>query len=126
MDLFSYERICNNITVKRKVVLLLIMLLVLVSALVLLNIQNIRKIKVKCLLEKANYCAKSTDCVVVAYGCPFACYNLINKTYNTSLIESEVNKFNAKGISCIYDCNRAPKENEIGCINKKCVDLRHN
>lgn len=76
-------------------------------------------------LKEANYCNTKEECKVVGYRCPFGCYNLVNTTHDLEYIEEAVGKYNEDGWSCIYDCDRAPKNEEIDCIDRRCVDIRY-
>jgi hypothetical protein len=70
-------------------------------------------------IEKANYCEKDEDCIVVTYfGCPLGCYNLINKKEEIKL-KKKSEKYNKNCLICLYKCPLPPKE--AICFNKKCV-----
>jgi len=72
-------------------------------------------------ISKANYCEKDEDCIIVEeFGCPFGCYNLINKK-ELETIRSLVKKYDecTGGIRCLYKCPAPPES--VGCENGVCV-----
>ena len=87
--------------------------------------ENIKQEKLKTeinnKIEAANYCDVTSDCKIESFGCPFGCWNLVNKNANINEINSMVEEYNKVGEICIYDCLPQPKENEIKCVNNKCV-----
>lgn len=82
--------------------------------------------QVKDLLEEANYCSADSGCIANGLGCPFGCYNLVNKNADFEKIRWVAeNYFNClKGKICEYICISPPKQEQIKCINNKCVDIR--
>jgi len=71
-------------------------------------------------ISKANYCEKDEDCIIVSFGCPFGCYNLINKK-ELEAIKLLVKKYDecTDGIKCLYKCGGPPES--VGCENGVCV-----
>jgi len=77
-------------------------------------------------LEEANNCYGKEDCKVIHYGCPFGCYNLVNSAYNLKFVDEAVSKLNENGRYCMNYCGReTPNEDEIACIDHKCVNTRY-
>lgn len=78
-------------------------------------------------LMGVNYCERDSDCIVhPGYGCPFGCYELVNKDADMSSIDEKVDQYSGiSGPRCIYDCDRNPTAKEIACVNNKCIDLRY-
>lgn len=88
------------------------------------------KKRITTLLNQANYCQKDSDCEIAANipaGCPFSCYNLVNKNEDLLTIERLISKFQG---SCEphcpvqLQCAAPPKPEEIICQNNKCLDIR--
>jgi hypothetical protein len=77
-------------------------------------------------LDGVNYCIRSSDCAVeMRYGCPFGCYQFYNKGESLALVDELVESYESRQCSlCVYSCLQAPQEDEIGCVDGKCVDLR--
>ena len=72
-------------------------------------------------IAKANYCEKDEDCIIVEeFGCPFGCYNLINKK-ELEAIRSLVKKYDEciGGTRCLYKCPAPPES--VGCENRVCI-----
>jgi len=71
-------------------------------------------------ISKANYCEKDEDCIIASFGCPFGCWNLINKK-EVEAIRSLVKKYDecTGGIRCLYKCALPPES--VGCENGVCV-----
>ena len=72
-------------------------------------------------ISKANYCEKDEDCIIVEeFGCPFGCYNLINKK-ELETIRSLVKKYDEciGGTRCLYKCPAPPES--VGCENGVCI-----
>jgi hypothetical protein len=74
-------------------------------------------------IDKANYCDEDTDCILVSFGCPFGCWDYINKSEEDNLkkLIKEYHK-NIWPDNCVYKCHipsRADK-NPI-CSNNKCI-----
>lgn len=82
------------------------------------------KTEISDLLDKANYCEKSEDCKVIHLGCPFDCYNFVNKNSNSQNIQLAYSEYEKQCSTCIYMCIEPPTSNEIKCINKKCTNTR--
>lgn len=80
---------------------------------------NILENDIKQDLEEANYCEKDDDCVVVSFGCPFGCWNFVNKNIDLSPIKEKVEEYKNQCSGCLYKCG-APPENLI-CQNEKCT-----
>jgi hypothetical protein len=77
------------------------------------------------LIDAANYCDDDSDCVISPLSrCPFGCHLLFNKNADTIKIEENLALFNYNCMECMYDCDVSPKEEEIKCINSKCIDTR--
>lgn len=114
---------------------ILIILIVLVSLTVggFLVYQNIFVSDIGCnkleeeifvLLEQANYCDVSIDCIVEGGGlCPFGCYHLVHKDANLTEIRKNEKQFLEYCFYCEYECMEAPIAENIKCINRKCVDI---
>ncbi|MCF7862078.1 hypothetical protein K9M79_07610 [Candidatus Woesearchaeota archaeon] len=81
--------------------------------------------KINQLIENKNHCEKDSDCTLlsefIVLGCPFGCYNLVNKNEDFSEIMKLAQSYNENCDVCMYDCIQGPKQNEIECINNKCV-----
>ncbi len=71
-------------------------------------------------ISKANYCEKDEDCIIVSFGCPFGCYNLINKK-EVEAIRLLVKKYDecGGGTRCVYRCPTPPEN--VRCENGVCV-----
>jgi len=96
------------------------------------NYDNCKELEkeIKNLLENNNFCSKDFDCVLLrgdAYlGCPFGCHNFVNKNIDFSNIEKAALEYQKnKCRECLYKCRDSPSQEEIGCKNNKCVDLRN-
>jgi len=80
------------------------------------------------LIDSKNYCGQDSDCILldIDYGCPFGCYNLINKNEEFQSINDLIMKYAKSECSeCMYKCPQEPKTEEIECINNKCIDTRY-
>ena len=78
------------------------------------------------LLEDANYCNVDSDCEInTEFWCPFGCYNLVNKNADLNQIRNLVAEYGENCPVCLYDCDRAPKQEEVQCKNSKCIDIRY-
>lgn len=83
------------------------------------------KTEISDLLDKANYCEKNGDCKTITLGCPFGCYNFVNKNSNSQNIQLAYSEYEKQQCSiCKYFCIEPPTSNEIKCINKKCTNTR--
>jgi len=79
----------------------------------------------KTLIEEQNYCEEDSDCVInKEFSCPFGCYNLFNKEADLTGIKEKTEYYNDSCISCKNDCVSDPTQEEIICIENKCVDSR--
>jgi hypothetical protein len=81
--------------------------------------------KISNYLDRANYCSQGTDCLITGFGCPFGCYNLVNKTIDLKPVEMAHEDYSKVCGLCLYDCDRAPKQSEVICRNNRCVDIRY-
>ncbi|MEI8347259.1 MAG: hypothetical protein WCG27_07315 [Pseudomonadota bacterium] len=76
-------------------------------------------------LEALNSCKEGKDCFITSFGCPYGCYNLLNKEKMKDLlsIREKIDKRKECG-NCKYDCDVYPKPQEIKCLAGKCVHQR--
>lgn len=89
--------------------------------------------EIKDLFKECQACKTDQDCYLETEwyrGCPFGCNNIlslskIQDSDNEDAIKRKLKNYREKCEICIYKCGTAPKENEIGCRNNKCVDLRY-
>lgn len=81
-------------------------------------------------LDMNNFCDKDSDCKIIDIylGCPFPCIPFVNVASDLLKIKEfhEEYKRECEDKMCIYRCPASPKQEEIKCINKKCVDSRFN
>jgi hypothetical protein len=77
------------------------------------------------LLSNKNYCNEDFDCISVYMGCPFGCFNLINRNENFDDIKKSAKSFFKKCPEsiCMYSCPSGPEQENIKCINKKCTSF---
>jgi len=76
-------------------------------------------------LENKNYCTQDTDCKIErGLGCPFACFTLINKNENINILEKAALYYKTYCPDCMYKCQIHPTQEEVKCINSKCIDSR--
>ncbi len=124
---------------KRKiaaVVTLSVVLIILLAAIIIFNnlyfadCDNLKN-EAKSLLKKANYCSADSDCILSAgLSCPFGCYNLINKNADITVIKEVAERYfecqKRLGLTCIelLNCMPPPAQEQIKCINNKCIDSR--
>ncbi len=81
-------------------------------------------LKMRSLMDEANFCNDPSDCNITSLGCPFGCYNFVNKDANLSAITEMSKGYNLKCPSCTYKCPIPPPTDQIACLNGKCVDKR--
>ncbi len=74
-------------------------------------------------LEQANYCTADSDCAAtIEPGCPFGCYNLVNKNADFTLIRQQTQEYqNQCGGMCEYECWGSPPV--LFCRNNRCTDF---
>ena len=78
------------------------------------------------MLQKANYCTKDTDCTYkVRVGYPANCHSLVNVNSDIGAMESLYSQYVKKCNPLTYDCDRAPTQEEVKCMENKCVDSRY-
>lgn len=70
-------------------------------------------------IEKANYCEEDSDCTVASFGCPFGCWNHINKA-EVKELQKLVNAYNKEASPCKYKCSVSPRDSDLECANNKC------
>jgi hypothetical protein len=72
-------------------------------------------------IEKANYCEKDEDCVVVGItsNCKFGCHLIVNREVAFSKINKDLERYRDECNPCILECPSQPKE--LGCVDNKCV-----
>ncbi len=83
----------------RKLVFIPFFIFVFFSAASAFSANNEDDIKYK--IKAANYCSSDSDCVIESFGCPFGCYNYVNKKESTN-IKSAIKDFEGK--RCMYKC----------------------
>ncbi len=81
-------------------------------------------IKMRNLIDEANFCNNASDCNVTTLGCPFGCYNFVNKNANLSEITAMSKSYNGKCPNCTYKCPIPPPTDQVACLKNKCVDKR--
>ena len=64
-------------------ILIIVIIIVLLFFFILIYPFNEKNINRK--IEKANYCEKDSDCIVINFGCPFGCGSYINKNEEKGL-----------------------------------------
>lgn len=105
--------------------LILLVILLIMGCTTEINCDRLER-QTKELIEKANYCDIDSDCIISPISrCPFGCHLLFNKNADISKIEENLKLFNYNCMECKYDCDIAPNQDEIKCINNKCVDMRY-
>jgi hypothetical protein len=82
--------------------------------------------EIKNLIKDMNYCEQDSDCGFlrekISLGCPFGCFNLVNKNADASQIISLGTKyFEQNNPTCLYSCTLEPEE--IRCLNNKCIGI---
>lgn len=87
--------------------------------------------EIKNLIEQANYCEVDLDCELLSeefsLGCPFGCFNLVNKNADFSkILDFSKKYFELENVICDYSCMSEPSLEEIKCVEGKCVDTRFN
>jgi hypothetical protein len=78
------------------------------------------KSQIRSLLDQANHCETADDCRAVFRGCPFGCYNLVNKDADLSRIEEMQEKYAGECPSCMYECDAKPEQSRIACGKNRC------
>lgn len=119
------------------VVVFVLFLLCLVSAVLLLNKTpnsapdsltecDKEKNEIMNLLEEARSCTEDSQCILApGYGCPFGCYNIVNKNADLGKAEKLVEKYAGTCNKCMYKCAAPPTSGEIACKNSTCIDTRY-
>ncbi len=107
------------------VLVILLAATIIFGNLVFPNCDNIEK-QINELLKKANYCNADSDCKTsdVYLGCPFGCYNLVNKNSDLSGIKASGEVYGRICGNCVYRCQIKPTQEQIKCRNGKCIDNR--
>jgi len=79
--------------------------------------ERVEKIERK--IAAINYCSKDSDCVDAAIGCPFGCYNFVNKNEKRKIreIQKEYESLRESGESCDYRCRIM---SEAKCVEDVC------
>jgi len=78
------------------------------------------------MVNNVNYCNYDSDCTPkIAVGYPASCSILVNKNSDIPGIESAYLQFVNKCNPPMYDCDRAPTQEEIKCIDNTCIDTRY-
>jgi hypothetical protein len=73
-------------------------------------------------LDEANYCEDDSDCSIsTEFGCPFGCFNLVNKNADLTGIRMNANAYDDNCSKCIYECTLLPKLEDIRCEQNKCT-----
>ncbi len=76
------------------------------------------------LVEEANYCNADSDCTISTETTKFCgCWSLINKNADLSKIKEgneKYNKLNCPILMCA-ECMLTPQQEDIECVNHKCV-----
>jgi hypothetical protein len=107
-----------------KRIILLLLTLTLLTACSQVDCEQLEG-EVNDLITEANYCEVDTDCEVnFDFSCPFGCENLVNKDADLTLIQEKVNIYYEECDMCIYTCREPPMEDEIKCLENKCIDIR--
>jgi hypothetical protein len=72
------------------------------------------------LVSEHSSCLRSSDCAVVAPGCPLGCYVAVRRS-DVSIVESRARELVAQGgpdCRCMYKC---PPEPRPSCTNETCT-----
>ncbi len=78
------------------------------------------------LLEEAGSCTEDSQCIALpGYGCPFGCYNLVNKNADITEAGKLAEKYRETCAQCMYKCAAPPASDKIACKNSKCADTRY-
>ncbi|MFH1643919.1 MAG: hypothetical protein ABIA74_01970, partial [bacterium] len=78
--------------------------------------------EIKKLIEEQNYCENDLDCVIdIETSCPFGCYNLFNKNAGLTEIKEKINNYDTQCEKCVYDCMEPPTQEQLSCVESKCV-----
>lgn len=82
--------------------------------------------EIKELMNDANYCSVDTDCTYeIAVGYPADCNPLVNINSDIKSIEEAYLNYANKCSPPIYDCDVHPSQNEMKCIDSRCIDTRY-
>lgn len=113
-----------NNSKKVGILIILIAAIILILALILpKNCTQLEK-EINSLIEEMNYCQEDEDCDYTYRRCPFGCYQFYNKNEDLSDLNKKIESFHDKRcMLCEYGCMELSPEN-VGCVNKKCVDKR--
>jgi|APSaa5957512576_1039674.scaffolds.fasta_scaffold101071_1 hypothetical protein len=108
-----------------------IILIVFISGCTLTEKNTDLKNRINILIDEKNYCTENSDCTYLSdfiiLGCPFDCYNFVNKNEDFSEIKDLSEQyFTDYNQHCVYGCPVQPKQNEITCKNNKCVEESNN
>ncbi len=84
------------------------------------------------LMNGCKSCISSNECFIdekFSALCPFGCYYIRSRACDNSdklnLIYKNLEEYAEECSSCIYECMQPPAQDEVGCRNGKCVDLRY-
>lgn len=114
----SYLLIRRSVKSEKKITIALL-LTVCIMAMPLLFSQNIKELRIKQEIKKANYCQDDNDCLDAGGQCPFDCYAYVNKN-EVGRISGLINSYRS---SCVYSCISCP---EAVCDNGKCQTVCKN
>ena len=87
--------------------------------------------EIKGMIRECQVCRTDGACFAdtkTRMGCPFGCYFLRSYACNNGakliLIENKIKEYEEKCPLCEYKCMMPPNQNDIGCIDEYCTDLR--
>jgi hypothetical protein len=81
--------------------------------------------KIKALISQENHCTNDNECTVTGFGCPFGCFNLINKKFlkEAEALFAQDQTNDCRQFRCMYKCAPPPKETELICKEGQCTTL---
>lgn len=107
---------------KKALILLIAVFTLLILGAYFLNYKTSDKIQAE--IVSKNYCENDSDCLYTSFGCPFGCWNYINKNENNRIKElvTDWHKHKPVHSHCMYKCG-TPMEGDKNpvCINNKCM-----
>ena len=82
-------------------------------------------------IDLMQFCEEDSECIIDKnhhLSCPFGCYLIRSKIFNDEegllFLDERINQFIDNCPQCEYECPIEPTNDDIVCLNNRCVDIR--